>query len=153
MKTDPPVQVVLSWLEALERHDLDSAGDQATPDFVHTSGPGVRPVDWATWTSGHLPLWQALPDLRHNAHSISEADGVVTGRFRITATHTGHLRMPQLGIDDLAPTGLAISLPAEPFTAVVRDGKMATLEVDIPPGGGLQAFLHQVGHPPVALPE
>jgi len=102
---DPDVGVVLRWLRAIESHDLDTARSLITDDFVHTTGGDRRVMDWDTWVASHRPIWEALPDSRYNETDVAVADHVVTGWFHTRATHTGHLRLSALGIDDLPPTG------------------------------------------------
>lgn len=150
-ESDPDVDIVLRWLRAVESHDLDTARSLVTDDFVHTTGGDRRVMDWDTWVAGHRPIWEALPDSRYNESDVAVAGHVVTGWFHTRATHTGHLRLPALGIADLSPTGNHVTLPDEFFKAVVSNGKLASFDVDVPADGGLQAFLAQLGHGPVNL--
>ena len=145
------IAVVQAWLRAIETHDLETARSLVTEDFVHTTGGTRRAMDWGTWVAGHRPIWEALPDSRYHESDLRAGEHVVEGWFNTVATHTGHLRLPHLGIEDIPPTGRQVRLPSEPFTAVVRDGRVASFDVDVAATGGLQAFLAQIGHPPVEL--
>jgi hypothetical protein len=69
--------------------------------------------------------------------------------FQITGTQTGELNLPLPGFQKLAATGKHVSLPKEPTTVTVKDGKISRLESTVVPGGGVSGVLAQLG---VALP-
>ena len=89
----------------------------------------------------------AMPDWKFNATDFKENGNQVTLTFQITGTQTGELNLPMPGFQKLPATGKHVSLPKEPTTVTVKDGKISRLEAAVVPGGGVMGVLAQLGVP------
>jgi predicted ester cyclase len=92
-----------------------------------------------------MAMLKAMPDWKFNATDFKEDGDQVTVPLRITGTHTGELQLPMPGLPAIPASGTKVSLPAEPSTFTVKNGKLAKLEVANTPGGGVMGILFQLG--------
>jgi predicted ester cyclase len=88
---------------------------------------------------------KALPDWKFNASDFKENGDQVTAALRITGTHTGELQLPLPGLPAIPASGTKVSLPSEPSTFTVTNGKLAKLELARIEGGGVMGILSQLG--------
>ena len=92
-----------------------------------------------------MAMVKAMPDWKFNASDLKENGDQVAVALRITGTHTGELQLPMPGMPAIPATGMKVSLPSEPSTFTVRDGKLTKLEVASIEGGGVMGILSQLG--------
>jgi hypothetical protein len=50
------------------------------------------------------------------------------------------------GMVPIAATGRKIDLPQDQVECTVREGKVATMKVETPAGGGIAKIIAQIGH-------
>ena len=142
--SDGDVEVVRALLAALDAGDFDRVRELTAEDFSTTPVMTGRPMARAEWLSSHAEVHAAFPSMRRNPdHFRSEGDAVhVT--LHVTATHDHPVRLPALGIEEIAPTGRRLVVPPHEDTFTLRDGKVVSVRSDIPPGGGLRGMLEQI---------
>jgi hypothetical protein len=88
-----------------------------------------------------------IPDWKVNASDFKENGDKVSVVFQITGTQTAELKLPMPGMPPIPPTGKRVSLPKEPTTFTVKDGKVTRIESAGVPGGGVMGLLAQLGVP------
>jgi len=136
--------VVKEGLAATEAGDFAKLEGLVADDFS-MSGPVPMPVGKREFVGLMMALRQAMPDWKFNPGDYQENGDEVTVPFQITGTHTGELQLPLPGLPPIPATGTRVSLPNEPSTFTVKDGKLAKLEVADIPGGGVMGILSQLG--------
>ena len=136
--------VVKEGLAATEAGDYAKLESLVADDFS-MAGPVPMPVGKREFLGLMMALRQAMPDWKFNAGEYKENGDQVTVPFQITGTHTGELQLPLPGLPPIPPTGTKVSLPSEPSTFTVKDGKLSKLEVADIPGGGVMGILSQLG--------
>ena len=92
-----------------------------------------------------MAMRKAMPDWKFNAGEYQENGDQVTVPFQISGTQTGELQLPMPGMPAIPPSGKKVSLPSEPSTFTVKNGKLVKLEVANVPGGGVMGILSQLG--------
>jgi len=138
------MDVVKEGLAATEAGDFGKLEGMVADDFAMT-GPVPMPVGKREFIGLMMAMLKAMPDWRFNAADFKENGDQVTVPLRITGTHTGELQLPMPGMPAIAATGTKVSLPAEPSTFTVKNGKLTKLEVASTPGGGVMGILSQLG--------
>lgn len=137
--------LVLELLHAEEEKDFDRVMKLLTNDFMF-SGPVPKPIGVKEYIDVHRVLLAAFPDWRHNFTVIKEDENEVTGKVRITGTHTRDLTLPfipNLGV--VQATGRRISLPEEKVHIKLKGNKIARFDVEAVPNGGVFGLLSQIG--------
>lgn len=138
------MDVVKEGLAATEAGDFGKLEGMVADDFAMT-GPVPMPVGKREFIGLMMAMLKAMPDWKFNATDFKENGDQVTVPLRITGTHTGELQLPMPGMPAIAATGTKVSLPAEPSTFTVKNGKLSKLEVASTPGGGVMGILSQLG--------
>jgi len=138
------VETVQAVLAAIEASDWERARSHLADTFTF-SGAVPAPIGPDAWLGVHRALAAALPDFSFNARGLSGEDSAVVGQVQVTGTQTRQLALPLPGFAPLPPTGKRVSLPAEGFTATLRDGRLVNYEVARVAGGGLPGILAQLG--------
>ena len=138
------MDVVKEGLAATEAGDFGKLEGMVADDFAMT-GPVPMPVGKREFIGLMMAMLKAMPDWKFNAADFKENGDQVTVPLRITGTHTGELQLPMPGMPAIAATGTKVSLPAEPSTFTVKNGKLTKLEVASTPGGGVMGILSQLG--------
>jgi len=141
-----PGDTILTLYRRIDAGDFTGARALLAPSFRLTSTVHPEPMDADAWL-GALALFDAaFSDVSHgtvvDAENGGEDGGEVRGRFHVSGRHTGHLSIP--GLAELAPTGKAFRLPAEPFAAHVHNGLVERVRVTMAPNGGYKAVLAQL---------
>lgn len=136
--------VVKEGLAATEAGDFGKLEGMVADDFS-MSGPVPMPVGKREFIGLMMVLLKAMPDWKFNARDFKENGDQVTVMMGITGTQTGELQLPMPGIPAIPASGKKVSLPAEPGTFTVKNGKLAKLEVADIPGGGVMGILSQLG--------
>ena len=140
------INVVKAGLAASESGQTSKFSDSLTDDMVF-AGPVPQPVGKREFVGLMTAMVAAMPDWKFNATDFKENGNQVTMTFQITGTQTGELNLPMPGFQKLPPTGKHVSLPKEPTTVTVKDGKISRLEAAVVPGGGVMGVLAQLGVP------
>ena len=138
-------ETVRTVFAALDAGDRARARNLLADDFVHRNSRKPGAVDLDDWLKAHARLHKAFPDIDHGVCDLAAKGERVTGVFQVSGTHSGVLDMPEANLENVAPTGRRFALPPEPFTAIVRGGKLISVDVDPPENGGLTEALRQLG--------
>jgi predicted ester cyclase len=138
------VETVHAVLAAIEASDWERARSQLADTFTF-SGAVPEPISPDAWLGIHRAFAAAMPDFSFNASDLREEESRVFGQVQLTGTQTRELALPLPGFAPLPPTGKRVSLPAEGFTATLRDGRLVNYEVARVTGGGLPGILAQLG--------
>jgi Predicted ester cyclase len=138
------MDVVKEGLAATEAGDFGKLDSLVADDFS-MSGPVPMPVGKREFMGLMMAMVKAMPDWKFNANDFKENGDEVTVPLRITGTHTGELQLPMPGMPAIPASGTKVSMPAEPSTFTVKNGKLAKLEVASTEGGGVMGILSQLG--------
>ena len=138
------MDVVKEGLAATEAGDFAKLDSMIADDFS-MSGPVPMPVGKREFIGLQMALLKAMPDWKFNARDFKENGDQVTVMLGITGTQTGELQVPMPGMPAIPPSGKKVSLPAEPSTFTVKNGKLTKLEVESTPAGGVTGILSQLG--------
>jgi predicted ester cyclase len=140
------IDIVKAGLAASESGQTSKFSNSLTDDMVF-AGPVPQPVGKREFVGLMTAMVAAMPDWKFNATDFKENGNQVTMTFQITGTQTGELNLPMPGFQKLPATGKHVSLPKEPTTVTVKDGKISRLEAAVVPGGGVMGVLAQLGVP------
>jgi predicted ester cyclase len=140
------IDIVKAGLAASESGQTSKFSNSLTDDMVF-AGPVPQPVGKREFVGLMTAMVTAMPDWKFNATDFKENGNQVTMTFQITGTQTGELNLPMPGFQKLPATGKHVSLPKEPTTVTVKDGKISRLEAAVVPGGGVMGVLAQLGVP------
>jgi predicted ester cyclase len=131
-------------ISAINANDWQTVASYLADDFQF-SGPVPEPLGAAEWIGTNMTLNAGMPDMSFNVQIVEIDGNIVRTVDQMTGTHTDDLDLTQMGIGVIPATGNAISLPAENGAAEVVDGKLVSLHLDTPPGGGMFGMLAQLG--------
>lgn len=142
-------ETVNAFMQALELKDYRRAASNLA-DGMFFSGFTPKPLPKDQFISVMEGLTEGFPDLSYMFHGVKELDNtsegaIVTGSVHITGTQTDSFQMPPLGIGPIPQTAQTISLPEETWEYLVRDGMIASIRVDLVPGGDMEGLLNQLG--------
>jgi len=138
------MDIVKEGLAATEAGDLRKLEDLVADDFS-MSGPVPMPVGKREFIGLMMAMLKAMPDWKFNPKDFKENGDQVTVMLGITGTQTGELQLPMPGMPAIPASGKKVSMPAEPSTFTVKNGKLAKLEVANIEGGGVMGILSQLG--------
>jgi predicted ester cyclase len=138
------MDLVKDGLAATEAGDFNKLGSLVADDFVF-AGPVPQPVGKQEFMGLQMALLKAMPDWKFNAKDMKENGDQVSMLLQVTGTQTGELQLPMPGMPPIPPTGKKVSLPFEPSTFTVKNGKLTRLDVQSSPEGGLMGILSQLG--------
>jgi predicted ester cyclase len=137
------VEVVRSLLEALDRGDFETARSFMAPDFSTVPVSTGERIGLEEWASMHEELHHCFPTLRRNPTDFrAEGDQVIV-TLNVTATNDRPVRIPRLGIDEPA-TGIEIHSPPNVDTFTLRDGKVTSVQSEMPAGGGFKGMVEEI---------
>jgi predicted ester cyclase len=140
------IDVVKAGLAASEAGQTGKFADSLTDDMVF-AGPVPQPVGKREFVGLMSALVAAMPDWKFNGKDFKQNGDKVTAVFQITGTQTGELNLPMPGFQKLPATGKHVALPKEGITITIKNGKIAQLESEVVPGGGVNGVLSQLGVP------
>ena len=126
------IDIVKAGLAASESGQTSKFSNSLTDDMVF-AGPVPQPVGKREFVGLMTAMVAAMPDWKFNATDFKENGNQVTMTFQITGTQTGELNLPMPGFQKLPATGKHVSLPKEPTTVTVKDGKISRLEAAVVP--------------------
>ncbi|HLO15624.1 MAG TPA: nuclear transport factor 2 family protein [Anaerolineales bacterium] len=138
------MDVVKEGLAATEAGDFQKLDSLVAEDFVF-AGPVPQPVGKREFMGLQMALLKAMPDWKFNAKDVKENGDQVAMMLQVTGTQTGELQLPMPGMPAFPPSGKRVSLPYEPSTFTVKNGKLTKLEVESSASGGLMGILSQLG--------
>ena len=138
------IELVKTGLKATEAGQAGKFGDLLADDMVF-AGPVPQPIGKREFVGLQTALVAAMPDWKFNASGFKQAGDQVIADMQITGTHTGELSLPMPGFPKLAATGKRVSLPNQPTTFTVKDGKITRIEAEPLPGTGVPGILAQLG--------
>ena len=138
------IDLVKGWISAFESGNRNYLQEHTTEDMV-ISGAAPQALGWQQFLEMYPHIRTAFPDLRMNASDFKQVSDRVTCSVRITGTHSGVLNFPLMSIYGFQPTGKSVRLPVEQNTFLIRDGKIARLEIQKVEGGGIPGMLAQIG--------
>jgi predicted ester cyclase len=131
-------------VSAINANDWETVASYLADDFQF-SGPVPEPIGPAEWIGTNMALNAGMPDMAFNVQIVGVEGNTIRTVSQMTGTHTADLDLTQMGIGVIPATGNAISLPAENGASEVVDGKLVSLHLDTPPGGGMFGMLAQLG--------
>jgi len=140
------IEIVKAALAALEAGDFGKVSGMVADDLV-LAGPTAQPLGKREFLGLQSAMQAGIPDWKFNAADFKESGDQVTVVFQITGTQTKELKLPMPGMAPIPATGKRISMPKEPATLTLKDGKLIRLEVADVPGGGVMGVLAQLGVP------
>ena len=136
--------VVREGLAATEAGDFAKVESLVADDFA-MSGPVPMPVGKREFIGLMMAMLTAMPDWKFNPGEFQENGDQVTVPLQITGTQTGELQLPMPGMPPIPASGKRVSMPSEPSTFTVKEGKLTKLEVANIEGGGVMGILSQLG--------
>lgn len=137
-------EIVKKLHRAIEDGDTDTVRSLITDDFVFDHKADEGTMDRDQFIEATRALQQAFPDLDFNLHELS-GQGDVSGKARVTGTHTGVFDLSIMGGPKVEATGKTVRGPEEPAHWTVRDGKVAAHSVEAVEGGGISGQLEHLG--------
>lgn len=138
-----PVDVVKTFITALQAGEMEEAAQYMTDDFVER-GWTPQPLDEQTFLAMMSALRNALPDFSYHLSEMSERGEEVEAFISITGSHTRDLALPEFGLPLIPYSGVAIQLPQTRATFRVKGDAIAEMLVESLPGGGLNGILQQI---------
>lgn len=142
-------EIVTAFMGAMETKEYGrAAGYLADTMLFYGFTPKPLPRDQFMMVMSGLTA--GFPDLSYNFRNVQEVDVTiegtrVTGSVRLTGTQTDSFILPPLGLAPIPQTAGSISLPEETWEFLLREGKIASIQVDHVPGGGIEGLLNQLG--------
>ena len=140
------IDIVKAALAAAEAGDFAKVSAMFTDD-MQFAGPVPNPVGKKEFIGIESAMVAGIPDWKFNVSDLKEDGDKVTGMLQITGTQTKALQLPFPGMAPVPPSGKHVSLPKEPATFTIRDGKISRLETAATPGAGVMGVLSQLGVP------
>jgi hypothetical protein len=138
-----PVEVVKTFITALQAGEMEEAARYMTGDFVER-GWTPQPLNGADFLAMMSALHNAVPDFSYHLSQASERDGHVETLLAVAGTHTRDLALPEFGFPLIPYSGVAIRLPQTRATFRVQGDAVAEMIVEALPGGGLNGLLQQI---------
>jgi predicted ester cyclase len=136
-----PVKRMVAYLEA---KDVARAAPHIHDDFQF-SGFGSDPLNKEQFLALMKHLFLAIPDWSYHPRELQAEGDAVRFKTKVTGTQTGMLTGLDPGMAPVAASGKAILLPEDQVECTLRDGRVATMKVASPPGGGIAGILSQLG--------
>ncbi len=138
-----PVDVVKTFITALQAGEIEEAADYMTDDFVER-GWTPLPLNGQGFLALMSALRNAMPDFSFNLSDARERDDEVEALIQISGTHTRDLALPEFGLPLIPYSGVAIYLPQTHSVYRVKERKIVEMRVETIPGGGLTGLLQQI---------
>ena len=138
------IDIVKAGISAVEAGDFKKLDGMLADDMVF-AGPVPEPLGKHELMGVLMAMLTAMPDWKFNPSNFKENGDVVTVDLQVSGTQTGELSLPMPGLPKLPPSGKKVSLPKEPSTFTVKNGKVSRLDVASTPGGGVMGILSQLG--------
>jgi predicted ester cyclase len=140
------IDIVKAALAAAEAGDYAKVSGMLTDD-MQFAGPVPNPVGKKEFIGIQSAMVAGIPDWKFNVADFKEEGDKVMAVLQIAGTQTKELKLPLPGMQPVPATGKQVSLPKEPVTFTIKDGKISRLESAVVPGGGVMGVLAQLGVP------
>ncbi|HKV57492.1 MAG TPA: nuclear transport factor 2 family protein [Ktedonobacteraceae bacterium] len=138
-----PIDVVKTFITALQSGDMEEAANRMSDDFVE-KGWTPQPLDGQQFLALLSALRNAMPDFSFNLSDVRERGNEVEALIAVSGNHTRDLALPEYGLPLIPYSGVAIYLTQTYSEYRVKDNKVAEMLVETMPGGGLAGLLQQV---------
>ena len=138
-----PLQVVKTFITALQAGEIEEAARYMTDDFIER-GWTPQPLDRRTFLAMMSALHNALPDFSYDLSEAKERGEEVEAFIAVAGTHTRDLALPEFGLSLIPYSGVAIRLPQSHIQLRVKGDAIAEMLVESLPGGGLNGLLQQI---------
>ena len=142
----PIPEAAHEFLDALDRHDLDTLDSFLSDDF-RSGGNTVRDFNKMDMLALLKAYFSAFSDYAFNFSEATQRDDVLSVKYAVSGTHDGVLDLTPLGITITAePTGKTINLP-ESSAEFTFDGsdKVVSQVLNQAQGATMTALLEQLG--------
>jgi ketosteroid isomerase-like protein len=127
------MDIVKDGLAAADAGDFNKLAGLLADDMVF-AGPVPEPVGKREFLGIQSAMHAGMPDWKFNPKDFKENGDQVSVVLQITGTQTAELKLPMPGMAAIAATGKRVSLPKEPATFTVKNGKITRLEASEVPG-------------------
>jgi len=138
-----PVQVVKTFITAVQAGEMEEAARYMTGDFVER-GWTPQPLDGPAFLALMSKIRNALPDFNYHLSETSAQGEDVAAFISVAGSHTRDLALPEFGLPLIPYSGVAIQLPQTRATFRVKGDAIAEMLVEAIPGGGLSGLLQQI---------
>ena len=138
-----PVQVVKTFITALQAGEMEEAARYMTDDFVE-QGWTPQPLDGRAFLAMMSEIHNALPDFSYHLSETSEQGEAVEAFISVAGSHTRDLALPEFGLPLIPYSGVAVQLPQVQAIFRVQGNAIAEMLVESIPGGGLNGLLQQI---------
>jgi hypothetical protein len=140
--------IVKELFSALDSGNYTKADSYLDNNFKF-SGPTPTALGKAEFLAFEKAMRASTPNVDHGITvSWESKDGEVRGEAHVRGTHTKDLNLPMIPL--VKATNKSYRLPAEKYTAWVKNGKIASIAVDTPTDGGVIGMLTQIGREDIA---
>ncbi len=124
-----PVDVVKTFITALQAGEMEEAAQYMTDDFVER-GWTPQPLEGQPFLAMMSALHNALPDFSYHLSETSQRGEEVEAFISITGSHTRDLALPEFGLPLIPYSGVAIQLPQTRTTFRVKGDAIAEMLVE-----------------------
>lgn len=127
-------------------NDVDAAESYLTSDAVAAGGVLPQPIPAKEAMRLMSALNTAFPDLKFDIQNVTVKGNQATVQAIWSGTNKGFLSLPvpgMPGMPSLSPTGKQVSMK-DTYIVTVQGDKVARIEVNSPPDGGIPAALSQI---------
>ncbi|MBA2677861.1 MAG: hypothetical protein H0U76_05640 [Ktedonobacteraceae bacterium] len=138
------IELVEEMITALQGGDLRLAANTLADTFEVT-GLTPKSLSKRQFLAVQSELLGAMPDFSYNLSALRDDQEAVHAIIRISGTQTRDLDLPLFGLENIAATGLAVSLPQTRVAYQIENDKVVRMSVEAVVGGGLSGLLQQVG--------
>jgi predicted ester cyclase len=137
-------ETVQALMDAIQSGEFEKAKSLFADDFKF-SGPVPEPISGQAWIGMSVSLKNAFPDLDYQ-FKVESVDGDTANiSAELKGTHKGDFDLTAMNMGVIPATGKSFHAAHENGKATLRDGKIATWEMEGTEGAGLMAILGQLG--------
>lgn len=137
-------QIIRASAEALIVGDIARTLSYYTADATISGGPFPVPVPAATGLQSMYNTITAMSDVRIEFDSFTQEGDRVAVVFHSGGIHIREFNLGLPGRPTLPPTGKRYWVE-DKYIWTMRGDKLAALQIDSPPNGGLPGILRQLG--------
>jgi predicted ester cyclase len=136
--------IAREFADAFNAGDLEKVAEHLAPEFQF-SGPVPQPIGAQEWLGMSAAMRIAFPDIQYNLRVEAVEGDTVRTSTQLSGTHTGDLDLTAMGLGVIPATGKRFSSPREYGETTVKGGRVISIRIETPPGGGLMGILRQLG--------
>lgn len=138
-----PVDVVKTFITALQAGDMEEAARCMSDDFVER-GWTPQPLDKPAFLAMMSALRNAMTDFSFNLSGTRGHKEEVEAFIAVSGTHMRDLELPEFGLPLVPYAGVTVQLPQVRATFRVKEDGVEEMRVQTMPGGGLSGLLQQI---------